>query len=147
MLKIITKSFTELTTTELYAILQLRSEVFVVEQDCVYQDIDDKDQKAIHIIGYKNTKVIAYTRIFKSGDYFKKASIGRVVVKKSERKYGYGHVIMKHSINIIKTNFKETIIKISAQKYLKDFYESHGFTLVGEEYLEDGIPHIGMIRE
>ena len=147
MLKIITKSFTELTTNELYAILQLRSEVFVVEQDCIYQDIDDKDQKAVHVIGYKNTKVIAYTRIFKSGDYFEKASIGRVVVKKSERKYGYGHVIMKHSINIIKTNFKETIIKISAQKYLKDFYESHGFTLVGEEYLEDGIPHVGMIRE
>jgi len=147
MLKIITKSFTELTITELYAILQLRSEVFVVEQDCVYQDIDDKDQKAVHVIGYKNTKVIAYTRIFKSGDYFKQASIGRVVVKKNERKYGYGHVIMKHSINIINNNFKETIIKISAQKYLKDFYESHGFTLVGEEYLEDGIPHIGMIRE
>lgn len=147
MLKIITKTFTELTKEELYDILQLRSEVFVVEQDCVYQDIDYKDQKAMHVIGYKNNKVVAYTRIFKSGDYFKKASIGRVVVKKSERKYGYGHVIMKHSINIIKTNFNETIIKISAQKYLKDFYQSHGFILVGEEYLEDGIPHIGMVRE
>tara|TARA_R110001583_G_scaffold35585_1_gene118184 strand:- start:31601 stop:32044 length:444 start_codon:yes stop_codon:yes gene_type:complete len=147
MLKISTKSFTELTKEELYAILQLRSEVFVVEQDCVYQDIDGKDQKAVHVIGYKNDKIIAYTRIFKSGDYFNKASIGRVVVKKSERKYGYGHVIMKHSVDIIKTNFKESIIKISAQKYLKEFYESHGFSTVGEEYLEDGIPHIGMVRE
>jgi len=146
MLQVITKSFSELTTTELYEILQLRSEVFVVEQDCVYQDVDDKDQIALHIIGLKNDKILAYTRIFKPGDYFSKSSIGRVVVKKNEREFGYGHIIIKESIKAIKNHFNETTIKISAQTYLKKFYESHGFQQVGEEYLEDGIPHIGMIK-
>ena len=147
MFKVFIKSFSELTTTELYAILQLRSEVFVVEQDCVYQDIDYKDQKSFHILGYKNDKLIAYTRIFKPGDYFKQASIGRVVVEINERKFGYGHVIMKHSIKAIKEYFKENTIKISAQTYLKNFYESHGFIQKGEEYLEDNIPHIAMFKE
>lgn len=147
MFKVFIKSFSELTTTELYAILQLRSEVFVVEQDCVYQDIDYKDQKSFHILGYKNDKLIAYTRIFKPGDYFKQASIGRVVVQINERKFGYGHVIMKHSIKAIKEYFKENTIKISAQTYLKNFYESHGFIQKGEEYLEDNIPHIAMFKE
>ena len=147
MFKVFIKSFSELSTTELYAILQLRSEVFVVEQDCVYQDIDYKDQKSFHILGYKNDKLIAYTRIFKPGDYFKQASIGRVVVEINERKFGYGHVIMKHSIKAIKEYFKENTIKISAQTYLKNFYESHGFIQKGEEYLEDNIPHIAMFKE
>ncbi|MDP5105498.1 MAG: GNAT family N-acetyltransferase [Polaribacter sp.] len=140
------KSFSELNTTELYNILQLRSEVFVVEQDCVYQDIDFKDQKALHVFGYKVDKIVAYTRIFKPGDYFENASIGRVVVKDSERTYGYGHDLMKASIKAIKDNFNETKITISAQKYLKKFYETHQFVQVGEEYLEDGIPHIKMIK-
>jgi ElaA protein len=140
------KYFSELNTTELYEILQLRSEVFVVEQDCVYQDIDFKDQKSLHIIGYKNSKIVAYTRIFKPGDYFDNASIGRVLVVASERKYGFGHDLMKASITAINTHFKVTEITISAQKYLKKFYETHQFTQVGEEYLEDGIPHIRMDR-
>lgn len=147
MLTINIKSFSELTTNELYAILQLRSEVFVVEQDCVYQDIDFKDQKALHVIGYKNNKVVAYTRIFKPGDYFEKASIGRVVVAKNERINKYGYQIMNASINAISTFFNETEIKISAQKYLKYFYESLGFKMIGPEYLEDGIPHIGMLKK
>lgn len=146
MLHIYIKNFSELTTTELYEILQLRSEVFVVEQDCVYQDIDFKDQKAIHVIGLKNDKIIAYTRIFKPGDHFKEASIGRVVVAKIERKFGYGHIIMEHSIEAIKTYFNETTIKISAQQYLKNFYESHQFYQISEAYLEDNIPHIAMIK-
>ncbi|MGY8910924.1 MAG: GNAT family N-acetyltransferase [Flavobacteriales bacterium] len=141
------KLFSELNTTELYQILQLRSEVFVVEQDCVYQDIDFKDQKALHIFGFKNDKVVAYTRIFKPGDYFENASIGRVVVAEKERKFGYGHLIMKASISAIKNNFKVDEITISAQKYLKKFYETHQFKQVGEEYLEDGIPHIRMDRK
>ncbi|MHB0755663.1 GNAT family N-acetyltransferase [Polaribacter sp. M15] len=143
----IIKSFQELTTTELYQILQIRSEVFVVEQDCVYQDIDFKDQKAIHVFGYKNDKIIAYTRIFKPKDYFKNASIGRVVVAKNERKFGYGHQIMIASIATIKNRFKVDKITISAQKYLQKFYESHQFKQIGEEYLEDGIPHIRMDRD
>lgn len=143
-MKFITKSFTELSTAELYQILQLRSEVFVVEQNCVYQDIDFKDQKSLHVLGIKENKIIAYTRIFKPGDYFESASIGRVVVAVSERKYGYGHDLMKASIIAIKENFKVDKITISAQKYLKKFYESHQFSQIGEEYLEDGIPHIRM---
>lgn len=143
----ITKSFSELTTTELYQILQLRSEVFVVEQDCVYQDVDFKDQKSLHVIGTKNDKIVAYTRIFKPGDYFDNASIGRVVVTASERKYGFGHDLMKASIKAVKTYFKVDEITISAQKYLKKFYETHQFIQVGEEYLEDGIPHIRMDLE
>jgi ElaA protein len=146
MLNVITKAFSELTTNELYVILQLRSKVFVVEQDCVYQDIDDKDQKALHVIGYKNGKVIAYTRIFKPGDYFEFASLGRVVVEEKERINRYGHIILKESIKAIENYFNETCIKISAQTYLKKFYKTHGFQQVGEGYLEDNIPHIEMIK-
>ncbi|MDO9274329.1 MAG: GNAT family N-acetyltransferase [Lutibacter sp.] len=147
MLTISTKSFSELSTKELYAILQLRAEVFVVEQNCVYQDIDGKDEKALHVIGFKKDKIVAYCRIFKPGDYFEKAGIGRVVVAKNERKFGYGHVIFQHSVEAVKEYFKETSIKISAQLYLKKFYESHGFVQVGEGYLEDDIPHIAMIKK
>lgn len=140
----IAKYFSELNTTELYEILQLRSEVFVVEQDCVYQDIDFKDQKSLHIIGYKNNKLVAYTRIFKPGDYFDNASIGRVLIAAPERKFGFGHELIKASITAINKHFKVTKITISAQKYLKKFYETHQFIQIGEEYLEDGIPHIRM---
>ncbi|PWI29791.1 GNAT family N-acetyltransferase [Flavobacteriaceae bacterium LYZ1037] len=146
MLEITTKTFKELTTQELYDVLQLRAEVFVVEQDCVYQDVDGKDKKAYHILGYKDTTLVAYTRVFKSGDYFKESSIGRVVVSKNQRQHKYGYDIMKASITAIKENFDETIIKISAQCYLKIFYNQLGFIETGEEYLEDGIPHMAMIK-
>ncbi|GAA4245462.1 GNAT family N-acetyltransferase [Winogradskyella damuponensis] len=139
-------AFNELSIVELYDLLQLRSEVFVVEQDCIYQDIDGKDQKALHVLGYKNEKLVAYTRIFKPGDYFKEASIGRVVVEQKERQYKYGYTIMNASIEAIKTYYNETIIRISAQTYLKRFYNNLDFKEVGEEYLEDGIPHIAMLR-
>lgn len=145
MLSIQTKTFKELSTEELYAILQLRSEVFVVEQDCVYQDIDYKDQKALHVLGLKKNKLVAYTRLFKPKDYFKEASIGRVVVAKKERHHKYGYEIMKASIEAIKNRFNEHSIRISAQCYLKSFYANLGFNAVGEEYLEDGIPHVNMI--
>ncbi|WP_299108259.1 GNAT family N-acetyltransferase [uncultured Winogradskyella sp.] len=146
MLDIFTKKFNELTTQQLYELLQLRSEVFVVEQDCVYQDIDGKDQKALHILGYKNEKLVAYTRLFKPGDYFKKSSIGRVVVLKTERQHKCGYDIMEASIEAIKNHYNETEIKISAQVYLKKFYNNLEFKEIGEEYLEDGIPHIAMMR-
>ncbi|WP_274474973.1 GNAT family N-acetyltransferase [Mangrovimonas aestuarii] len=140
------KPFNELNTSELYDLLQLRSEVFVVEQDCVYQDVDGKDQKALHILGYKNRNLVSYTRIFSSGDYFEQASIGRVVVKERERKYGYGYEIMKASIKAVENYFNTTQITISAQCYLKTFYNNLGFKEVGESYLEDGIPHIRMVK-
>lgn len=147
MLKITTKTFKQLTTDELYALLQLRSEVFVVEQDCVYQDIDYKDQKALHVLGFKNQKLVAYTRIFKPGDYFDKASIGRVIVSEKERTHRYGYDIMEASIKAVNDYYNETKIKISAQVYLKTFYNNLGFKAVGEEYLEDGIPHLGMVKD
>ena len=143
-LKIKTKHFSELNIKQLYDLLQLRSEVFVVEQDCVYQDIDGKDEQAIHVLGYKDQKLVAYTRIFKPGDYFKESSIGRVVVSEKERKYKYGYEIMKTSINVVKEVYNKDIIIISAQTYLKTFYNNLGFLEVGEEYFEDGIPHIKM---
>ena len=146
-MKTLIKRFQELTTNELYEVLQLRSEVFVVEQDCVYQDIDGKDDKALHILGVKDNKIIAYTRCFNKEDYFKEASIGRVVVKEKERKYHYGNEIMKVSIEAIIIRFKTETIKISAQVYLQKFYNQLGFKNVGEEYLEDGIPHIAMLKE
>ncbi|WP_298515128.1 GNAT family N-acetyltransferase [uncultured Kordia sp.] len=147
MLTVTVKSFNEFTIDELYDVLQLRSEVFVVEQDCVYQDIDGKDRKALHVIGKnEQEKVVAYTRIFDAGEYFEKTSIGRVVVSKSARAFGYGHTIIKASIAAISTHYHTKDIKISAQTYLRKFYESHGFEQIGAEYLEDGIPHIAMIR-
>ena len=117
-----------------------------MEQDCVYQDLDGKDQKALHCLGYKHNRLVAYTRIFKPKDYFNEASIGRVVVLKSERQHKYGYDIMEASIKAVKELFNETTIKLSAQVYLKKFYNNLGFNEVGEEYLEDGIPHVAMIK-
>ncbi len=141
----VVKTFDELSTQELYEILRLRSEVFVVEQDCVYQDVDNKDQKALHVLGLKDGELVAYTRMFKPGDYFKNASIGRVVVPKSQRKYGHGKQIMQVSMVALAQRFPNTTIEISAQKYLLKFYTELGFEAVGEEYLEDGIPHVRML--
>lgn len=139
------KKFNELSNQELYEILQLRSEVFVVEQTCIYQDIDGKDYKALHLFGEKEGEIVAYTRLFKAGDYFDNTSIGRVAVKQIHRSFGYGHQIIKESINAIYNNFGISNIEISAQKYLQSFYESHGFKAFGPDYLEDGIPHIAML--
>jgi ElaA protein len=116
----------------------------VVEQNCVYQDIDGKDEKAIHLIGEDNGKIVAYARIFKPNDYFEQASIGRVVVKESYRDKKLGHLLMREAIRVIETHFEETKITISAQLYLKKFYESHGFVQNSDMYLEDDIPHIEM---
>lgn len=146
-MKISVKKYNELTIENIYSILQLRSEVFVVEQNCVYQDIDKKDQIAYHVIGMKKNKLIAYSRIFDSGDYFSKPSIGRIVVKEEYRGFSFGYQLVKESIVFIEKNFKEKTILISAQKYLKKFYNNFRFIQQGEEYLEDGIPHIKMMRK
>ena len=146
-MNVVIKKFNDLSPLELYEILQLRSEVFVVEQDCVYQDIDGNDQKALHIIGTIENKIIAYTRCFRPGDYFKEASIGRVVVKESQRKFKRGNQIMNNSIKAINDHYKTKIIKISAQCYLNKFYTNLQFKPIGEKYLEDGIPHVAMLRE
>ncbi|WP_422349573.1 GNAT family N-acetyltransferase [Flagellimonas sp.] len=140
------KTFDQLTTQELYQLLQLRSAVFVVEQDCVYQDVDGKDQKAIHVLGTKEGKLAAYTRMFGPGDYFDNPSIGRVVVAQDERQYGYGKVIMEASIADLENRYPGKTIELSAQTYLLRFYNSLGFKETGTEYLEDGIPHVRMVR-
>ena len=146
-MKIIIKHFHELTTQELYNILQLRSEVFVVEQNCIYQDIDGKDQKAVHIFLKENKNVLAYSRIFDESEYFENPSIGRVVVKKEKRGSELGKKIMVEGAKYIKETFTNKKIEISAQKYLKDFYSELGYEFTGNEYLEDGIPHIRMIKQ
>ena len=139
-----TKTFDELSTQELYQILKLRSEVFVVEQNCVYQDIDNKDKKALHLFGLLEGEIIAYSRLFKPGDYFEFSSIGRVVVAEKHRDKNFGHELIDQSVFEINNRFKVQNITISAQLYLKKFYESHGFVATSDTYLEDDIPHIEM---
>ena len=141
-----TISFSDFTTNELYAILQLRSEVFVVEQDCVYQDIDYKDQKSYHLLGFSNNELVCYARIFNEGDYFDTPSIGRVIVKETFRDKALGHVLMKEAVAFSTSTFQNKTITISAQQHLEKFYNQHGFIAIGTSYLEDGIPHIKMIR-
>ena len=140
------KDFNQLSTQDLYAVLQLRSEVFVVEQDCVYLDLDGKDQLAYHVLGYKDSKLISYARVFKPGDYFLKSSIGRIIVKKEYRRFKYGDHLVQNSIEFIEKKFKEKEILISAQAYLINFYNNLGFVQEGEQYLEDDIPHIKMLK-
>jgi ElaA protein len=140
------KEFNELTINELYGLLALRSEVFVVEQDCVYQDIDQKDQKALHVLGYYQGKLVAYARCFKPSDYFNEAAIGRVVVDYQYRKNNYGHQIMDAAVKAVYAAWGKGPIKLSAQTYLIAFYEQHGFKATGDTYLEDGIPHIAMVK-
>ena len=138
------KYFTELSLEELYDILKLRAEIFVVEQNCVYNDLDDLDRKALHQFLLKNGSPVAYSRLLQPGTRFPDFSIGRVVVKESERGSGLGKELMKEAINFMHKNWQAETIKISAQKYLRKFYEELGFIVVTEEYLEDGIPHFGM---
>jgi ElaA protein len=141
------KFFSELTNLELYKILQLRNEVFIVEQNCVYQDCDDKDLKAYHLAAWDDEKLVAYTRLFdKEIFYPNAASIGRVLTSPSARGKNLGKELMLHSIGKIYELFGKIPIRISAQLYLKRFYESFDFIQQGEVYLEDGIEHIAMIK-
>ncbi len=144
MLQFTIKAFSSFSIDELYELLKLRSEVFVVEQNCVYQDIDDKDQKALHVLGYYDNEIVAYSRLFDAGHYFENASIGRVIVAKKFRNKKWGNDLMEASIDAIKRQFNKTQITISAQLYLQNFYESHGFIVSSPTYLEDNIPHIEM---
>ena len=146
-MQITVKSFEELSKKELYDLLALRAEVFVVEQDCAYQDVDGKDLLALHILGKTDDQLVAYARVFKPGAYFEDASIGRIVVKDSHRILGYGQQIVLASEEAIKTCFHTEKVKLSAQSYLKKFYSDMGYKSVGEEYLEDGIPHLAMVKE
>lgn len=142
------KHFSELTTTELYKIMQLRLAVFSVEQDCPYQDADDKDQDAWHLVA-KNEQgeLVAYSRILPPGISYKEVSIGRVISSSSVRGTGTGKLLMQKSFDFVYEKFGRVPIRISAQCYLTRFYTELGFKVVGEEYIEDHIPHIEMVME
>jgi ElaA protein len=143
----ILKPFADLTSKELYAILQLRNEVFIVEQNCPYQDCDDKDFQSWHLLGMKEDKLLAYSRLLAPGISYRESSIGRVVSSPSVRKTGMGKKLMTESIKQIRNLFDTDTIRIGAQLYLKKFYESFGFIQDGDSYLEDNIPHIRMLRK
>ena len=138
------KKFNELTVEELYDILKVRSEVFVVEQNCVYNDQDGKDIDSIHIMIKEGNKIMAYLRVIKPGVSYDNASIGRVLVTSKARKKGLARKIVCAGIDYIINSWNEDKITIGAQNYLRDFYESLGFEAVSEVYSEDGIPHVDM---
>lgn len=141
------KHFEDLTLDELYDILQLRAEIFAVEQNCVYNDLDGLDKNATHQFLKINGKIVAYSRLLKPGTRFPDYSIGRVVIDQKERGTGLGIKMMEEAKSYVLNEWKANKIKISAQKYLRRFYEDLGFVIVTEEYLEDGIPHYGMLFE
>jgi len=141
------KPFDSLSPQELYNILQLRNEVFIVEQNCPYQDLDNKDLYAFHLMGMKENKLIAYSRLLAPGISYSESSIGRVVSSPAARKTGMGKKLMDESIIQIQNLFHTDTIRIGAQLYLKKFYESFGFIQQGDSYLEDNIPHIIMLRK
>lgn len=140
------KKFDELTPYELYEILQLRNEVFVVEQNCAFQDADNNDQSAWHLMGFDEKNLVAYTRLLPAGAVYEKASIGRVVTSPAVRRTGVGKELMQQSIDAIYKLFGAQPIKIGAQLYLKKFYESFGFEQISGVYLEDDIEHIYMLK-
>ena len=140
------KKFDELTVHELYAIIRLRNEVFVVEQNCVFQDADDKDQASFHFMGWDPEKLIAYARIVPPGVIYTEASIGRVVISPAARRSGLGRELIQESIKQLFLLFGKSPIRIGAQMYLRDFYKELGFEATGKEYIEDGIDHLEMIK-
>lgn len=143
----ILKNFDSLTPHELYAILRLRSEVFVVEQTCVFQDLDNRDQQCYHLMGLRDNLLIAYTRLVPPGLSYEEASIGRVVTSPAARGTGTGKTLMEKSIEEVFNLYGEVPMKIGAQLYLKKFYNSFGFEQLGDIYDEDGIDHIKMVRK
>ncbi len=145
MLHWVCKSFNDLSAVELYCVMQFRSQVFVVEQNCVYQDADGKDNSCHHLLGYADNQLAAYARLVPAGIAFPHISIGRVATSPAHRGTGAGRQLMTEAIRECYELFGRQPITIGAQLYLKKFYESFGFVQVGEMYLEDGIPHIEML--
>ena len=136
----------QLSKTELYQILRLRSEVFVVEQNCAYQDLDEKDKQAFHLMGFDaKNNLVAYARILHPNVSYPEPSIGRVVTSSKVRRNGIGKLLMQETMKFITKQFGNTPVRISAQSYLLKFYSEFGFKKVGKEYLEDNIPHHEML--
>lgn len=145
MTKWLWRTFDELTTSELYDILALRQEVFVVEQKCLYLDLDYQDQKALHLLGLNNNKLVAYLRLFPKGTVYSDAiCFGRVLTRQSERGKSLAKAAMEQLFSYLSEKESTDAIVISAQLYLKDFYARYGFKQVGQPYDEDGIPHVKM---
>lgn len=139
------KPFKALSLEELYQVLALRNLVFIVEQKCLYEDIDAMDTRADHIMIWDGDVLVSYARVFTQGIIYQDAAcIGRVIVKKEFRKFGLGNQIIKQAIAYINQEYQTNSIEIGAQEYLKEFYESHGFRVTSESYLDVGIPHIQM---
>lgn len=138
--------FSALSTLELYDLLRLRSEVFVLEQTCIFLDMDGADTEAMHLLGERDGRLAAYARCFAAGVKFTEASIGRVVTHASARGGGIGHVLMKEAVGRLQGHWGPQPIRIGAQARLEKFYNQHGFVQNGEPYIEDGIPHIEMLR-
>lgn len=141
----ILKKFDDLTPHELYAVIRLRNDVFVVEQNCVFQDADNKDPLCWHLMGWDNNNIVAYTRLVPPGIAYKEPSIGRVVTSPSVRGSGAGKQLMEESLKQLKVLYGNISIRIGAQLYLKKFYSSFGFKQSSKIYLEDGIEHIEML--
>ena len=141
-MELLVKRFNDLSNDELYAILKARVDVFVVEQNCPYEEIDDMDQKALHLYLKDNDRIKAYLRIIDCDDH---AKIGRVIA--TDRRKGLGTEIMNEAIRICKQNLKKDRIALEAQTYVQEFYEKLGFRQVSEPFYLDGIEHIKMIRE
>ena len=143
------QAFDALTVAELYAVLRLRSEVFVVEQNCVFLDMDNSDAQAMHLMGQAVEapgELVAYARCFGPGVKYAEASIGRVITASQARAGGLGHVLMREAVRAVQAHWGPQPIRIGAQARLQAFYEQHGFVREGEPYIEDGIPHIEMLR-
>ena len=138
--------FDKLSLRSLYEVLQLRSEVFVVEQACIFQDLDGADDQAMHLLGRLGGQLVAYARCFPAGVKYAEASIGRVITRSSARASGMGHVLMQHAIDAIHSHWGAPPIRIGAQARLEKFYNRHGFAKAGPVYDEDGIDHIEMVR-
>ena len=138
-------SFTVLSVQDLHDLLQLRSEVFVVEQNCVFQDIDGADALAMHLLGYRGDMLVAYARCFPAGVKFAQASIGRVVTRSNARRGGLGHLLMKEAVSAVCSQWGPQPIRIGAQARLKNFYSGHAFVDAGKPYVEDGIDHLEMV--
>lgn len=140
------KTFDEFTVPELYSILKARIDVFVIEQNCPYPDLDNYDQKAVHIWAEKNGEVLAYCRIFNKGIKYDETSIGRVLTTEKARGKSLGKLLIQYAVDTIENRFRTSEIRISAQDYLLRFYTGFGFEDTGNKYLEDDIPHTEMIR-
>ncbi len=141
------KSFDQLSADQLYTILTVRQEVFVLEQSCLYLDADGKDRRSFHLMGFDEDDLVAYARIVEPGISYKEVSIGRILSSKKVRGTGSGKELMVQALGRIQKTYGDVPVRISAQSYLKEFYQQFGFEPTGKEYLEDEIPHMEMLRK